>query len=157
MSLAFTVEARASAVTLALPLLAHCAAGFGIVLLTHRLLDFSQAAAVSSTLAGGLLLAWSMRRWSRPVQGRLAVDDAGRAHWTDLTGTGAREVVLLRWLPATGPVAWLRLQPLAGSALSERGAFDLILLRSQVGEERWRALHAWLVWYERGGPRRPPL
>lgn len=157
MSLGFTLEARPNGLSVALPLLAHGAAGLGVGLLAKRLLAMGQgAAAAACALTGGLMLAWSLRRWSRPVQGRLVVDDDGRAQWTGAGAGMAREVVPVRWLPAGG-VAWVRLQPLAGSALSDRGAFDLILLRSAVGEDRWRALSTWLAWYERGGPRRPAL
>lgn len=116
----------------------------------------------------------------RPAQGSLSIDEAGRAVWRDtgerhgdMRGDtherrgGVRErdggtrprgdcaprpVRIERW-HVLGALAWLRLR------FEDDGqAFDVLLARLDAGrktpcrdgENDWRRLHAWLLWYGRG-------
>jgi len=88
-----------------------------------------------------------------PAQGRLAIDETGRACWSDVPdrGRGARPVCIERW-HLLGPLAWLRLR-----FEGEGTRFDALLARPAAapprrgdGENDWRRLRAWLLWYGRG-------
>jgi len=105
----------------------------------------------------------------RCAQGRLSIDEAGRAVWSHAserdgglherdgdmsrrTDRARRPVRIERW-HVIGALAWLRLR------FEDDGrAFDVLLARPGFGrgtscldgENDWRRLRAWLLWYGRG-------
>lgn len=115
------------------------------------------------------------RRRSGPVEGSLSIDEAGRASWADASDAAcdARPVRIERW-NVLGPFAWLRLR-----VDGEPAAFDVLLARrpgrgarrrdrearlpgrdgpsDAAGENDWRRLRAWLLWYGRGAARAAAL
>lgn len=108
---------------------------------------------------------------SGPVEGSLSIDEAGRASWTDASDVAriAHPVRIERW-NVLGPFAWLRLR-----VDGEPAALDVLLARragggarhqdrearlagrdgtsDASGENDWRRLRAWLLWYGRGATR----
>jgi len=124
--------------------------------------DLSQRGAlVLASLACFALALARCRRAKRagPLEGSLSIDEEGRAAWVDAgTVAGeARPVCIERW-NVLGPLAWLRLRfegdPVAADVMFARGDCGAAAER---GENEWRRLRAWLLWYGRGAmPADPP-
>jgi len=93
------------------------------------------------------------------LEGSLIIDENGRAAWIGVRGLAGepRPVRIERW-NVFGPLAWLRLrfegEPVAAHVMFARGnGRD----GADRGENEWRRLRAWLLWYGRGGmPAGPP-
>ncbi|HEY0878575.1 MAG TPA: hypothetical protein VGE10_08990 [Zeimonas sp.] len=88
------------------------------------------------------------------TEGSLRIDEAGGVRWIDAHDPDrcARPVRIERW-NVLGPFAWLRLRFEDGA-----GALDVTFARrrartgdtGETGEDDWRRLRAWLLWYGRG-------
>ncbi|MCO5100139.1 MAG: hypothetical protein M9885_04450 [Burkholderiaceae bacterium] len=91
------------------------------------------------------------------LEGSLSIDEEGRAAWVDAFRTvagEARPVRIERW-NMLGPLAWLRLRfegdPVAADVMFARGdRGGGGAAAAERGENEWRRLRAWLLWYGRG-------
>ncbi len=129
---------------------------FGSIFATAFAEPEQRGAIVLASLAC-FAIAAGRRRFSKtrgPADGSLAIDEQGRASWSDARGgeRGQRAVRIERW-NVFGPLAWLRLR-VAG----ESATIDVMFSRFGAGgiaadPDDWRRLRAWLLWYGRGATR----